>query len=495
MIGSEHQRPLPPATIAFLAILALTALRIVVLFTTPLSLGGDEAQYWFWSRDLAWGYFSKPPMIAWVIAATTALFGDGEGVVRLGAPLLHAGTAAILYLLGRDMAGARAGMWAAILYLTLPAVSFSSGIISTDTPLLFFWSAALLALWRGLRTSGVGWALALGTAVGFGLLTKYAMAYFVLCAIVYGILTPSARPFLFGLRGAAALVLALAILAPNLWWNFASGWATIGHTASNAHLAGRLFHPDKAGEFILSQLAVFGPIPLVAWLWRIVALRRDGAEPPERMLVWFSVPILLLILVQAFLSRANANWAATAYVAAAVLVALWLLRYGRVMWLKAAVGMHLVFAAILYAAVLMPDSVFALTGRDPFANLRDWRPMAAEVRAVVDETGLDVVTSDHRTTLAALIYQLRDEPIRLRAWDHDGIPDNHYEFAVPYVGAVGDRIIHVSRAADPKGVRRFFRHWREVARFDRRRPSGRIETFHVYEMSGYVGEDARWATK
>ncbi|HWU81152.1 MAG TPA: 4-amino-4-deoxy-L-arabinose transferase, partial [Caulobacter sp.] len=49
----------------------LTLVRLIALFVTPLELYPDEAQYWLWSRELAFGYFSKPPMIAWLIWLTT----------------------------------------------------------------------------------------------------------------------------------------------------------------------------------------------------------------------------------------------------------------------------------------------------------------------------------------------------------------------------------------------------------------------------------------
>ena len=64
--------------LALWLVAALTILRLAVLFITPLELYPDEAQYWLWSRTLDFGYFSKPPMIAWLIAATTRL-GGGSG--------------------------------------------------------------------------------------------------------------------------------------------------------------------------------------------------------------------------------------------------------------------------------------------------------------------------------------------------------------------------------------------------------------------------------
>src|SRR5690242_6829378 len=57
---------------------AVTAIRVLFIATAPLELDFEEAQYWHWAQQLAWGYYSKPPLVAWLIAATTALFGDGE---------------------------------------------------------------------------------------------------------------------------------------------------------------------------------------------------------------------------------------------------------------------------------------------------------------------------------------------------------------------------------------------------------------------------------
>ncbi|MDD3837175.1 MAG: 4-amino-4-deoxy-L-arabinose transferase, partial [Phenylobacterium sp.] len=52
-----------------LLVLGLTVARLMVLFDSPLELYPDEAQYWLWSRTLDFGYFSKPPVVAWTIWA------------------------------------------------------------------------------------------------------------------------------------------------------------------------------------------------------------------------------------------------------------------------------------------------------------------------------------------------------------------------------------------------------------------------------------------
>ena len=45
----------------------LLAVRLAAIHAATTDLVLDEAQYWTWSRALDFGYFSKPPMIAWVI--------------------------------------------------------------------------------------------------------------------------------------------------------------------------------------------------------------------------------------------------------------------------------------------------------------------------------------------------------------------------------------------------------------------------------------------
>ena len=80
----------------------ITAVRVAGLFASPVELYPEEAQYWLWSRHLAFGYFSKPPLIAWTIAATTRL-GGGEAFVRLAAPLAHGIAALAIARAGRRL--------------------------------------------------------------------------------------------------------------------------------------------------------------------------------------------------------------------------------------------------------------------------------------------------------------------------------------------------------------------------------------------------------
>ena len=235
--------------------------RVTFTGISPLNLYADEAQYWRWGETLEWGYYSKPPMIAWVIHAVTSVLGNAEWAVRLPAAFLHTAGAVFIYFLARDMYGHRVGMFSSLGYALMPAVILSSVVISTDGVLMPFWCAALWALWR-LRNENGGWisAVGLGAAVGFGFLSKYAMLYFAIGTLLVLLLDQQSRRALISFKGLAALSIAAAIFAPHLLWNAANDFKTVSHTVDNANLGGDLINPENALTFLVDQLGVFGPI-------------------------------------------------------------------------------------------------------------------------------------------------------------------------------------------------------------------------------------------
>jgi 4-amino-4-deoxy-L-arabinose transferase-like glycosyltransferase len=129
---------------------AITAYRALILANYDLTLYIDEAYYWVWAQHLDWGYYSKPPVIAALISAVTSVCGHSETCIRSPGIILYPLTALGIYATGRELAGGRVGLWAALLFITMPAISLSSFVASTDVPLLLCWSWALYLFIKAL---------------------------------------------------------------------------------------------------------------------------------------------------------------------------------------------------------------------------------------------------------------------------------------------------------------------------------------------------------
>lgn len=413
--------------------LLLLAVRIFALTINPANLHADETQYWVWSRELDWGYFSKPPLIAWIIATTTGLFGDSDAAVRLAAPILHTATAALLALSAARLFGRAAAAWTFIAWITLPSVWLSAAIMSTDAVLLTCWSLALYGFVRLREGAGWGAALMLGTGLGLGMLAKYAMSYFAVGLALAAILDPASRRALLQGRTLAAGVLAVLVLAPNLVWNWRNDFATVSHTAANANWGADLFNPGEAASFVIDQLGVFGPaffITLVlAVAWTARHYLQGKADPRLVMLACFCVPAILVVTGQAFLSRAHANWAASAYAAATIIVIAVLLqgpRWRRLV-LAGSVTLH-TLAGISFAALAMSPALSEQIGlANAFKRVRGWPETAAALSGAATSAGVSALVFDNRNDFHQMQRYGGVIDAELFMWMRYGSVTNHAE--------------------------------------------------------------------
>ena len=407
-------RSYPAAMLAFVA--AITGLRVLWLWVQPAGLYPDEAQYWFWAKHLAFGYYSKPPLVAWLIALTTGLFGDSEFAVRLSAPFLAAATAILVYAVGARLYDRCIGFWSAVAFASLPGASVSAFVISTDAPLVLCWAAALYAFIRAREDDRWRWWLAAGIAAGFGLLAKYTMVYWLLSAGGFVLLSRGERRHLPRLL--VAIGVAGLIYAPNLWWNWNNGFVSYLHTSDNADFNGPLFHPDELIEFFIAQFGVFGPL-FFAGLIAVAATPRALTEPRARLLAAFALPTLAMMLAVAFVSRAHANWAAPAYVSAIVLVVAWALQRGWRKLVVFSIAFHVAAAVVLFTGYqTLAAAGIELPGKyDPLLRLRGWRELGAQVGAALDRHPGFTLFADDRELLAALIYYVHPHPFGAVKWE------------------------------------------------------------------------------
>jgi len=432
----------------YIFVLAITLWRVIMLTLNPTDLFVDEAQYWFWGQNLDFGYYSKPPLIAWVIRGVTALAGsDSAFWVRVPGPVLHMITALVLMQVAVAVYGRRTAAWVGPVYVALPLVTVGSALFSTDTVMLPFYALALWAYVRLWRRPSISAAALMGAAIGLGLMAKYAMIFFVLGAALAALLLPSAR-----IRWRDALisaVVAFVFVSPNLIWNISNGATTILHTAENANWAAsgglRL---GSGAEFFLSQFAVFGPVFFAVLLLAAVLVPARRIDSPAAFLLILALTPLIVITGQALASRAYANWAVTGYLPATVLV-VHMLRQGAARWLVAGHVLNLALVILIPVVSLFASRITLPNGELLLQRYVGRAALSEAIAEVAKATGVPVIVAQHRSVLADLNYTLRDRPVTIYALPRDGFAGSYYEQSFPVPDDLTGQALYVSLAATP----------------------------------------------
>jgi undecaprenyl-diphosphatase len=375
-----------------LVLAALLPARALLLEAGGYDLHFEEAQYWAWSRHLDWGYYSKGPLVAWLIAAGDALPGQGEWQVRLPAWLAYDLFLLLVFLFARDLwRDRRAAWWALALGIAMPAYFVLGGVMTTDVLLFAAWAGGLWAAWRALAQGDTRAWYAFAVAVGLGALAKPSIgllpAFTGLAMLAHGpwrrqLATP--HPWLAGL-------LALALMAPMLAWNAAHGWVMLRHNQGHVTGGGAGGNP---GELLAAQVLLVSP---VVALWMLAALWRPPAAPGARLLWLVSLGVLAFFLARAFAGKVQPNWPAPVYIGLLVLLA------GRA---PRAPGWLPPLAALtglgLALAVLLPGILGVPGERHPFRELQAWEGPVARLAAQAPRA--DFVLTRHYGTAATLSY-------------------------------------------------------------------------------------------
>jgi len=427
-----------PGFVAVVILAALTAIRIAWLASGPFDLYPDEAQYWIWAQHPAFGYFSKPPVVAWMITATTTLFGDSVAAIKLSSPITYFLTSLMIYALGARLFTPRLGAWSAIAFATLPAVWLSAAIISTDVPLLLFWAAATYGLVRARESSRPAiWWLLVGVVAGLGLLAKYAMGFWIGSALLFLLAVKEERRRLLPFLG--AVLLACVIALPNLLWNRAHAFITFKSTSDTTDVHGFSLQWRAFLDFALSQFGVFGPIffgVFLIILWR----RRDWTGDRRlQLLAALSAPTLAVMIAESMLSRAHANWSAPAFVTATVLVVERLAAWGRMALVKWSIGLHSAIMVLGYGALAASHALGhpPPAKLDPLRQVLGYRELGAQLSELVQRNPDTPLLGDDRMIMAEMIYYIRPHPFQMRKWNPQGGAEDTFDLTQSLPGRPG----------------------------------------------------------
>lgn len=414
--------------LAALLILAAAACRVALLLGGSLDLSPDEAHYWDWSRHLDWSYYSKGPLVAWVIWASCGLLGPlsesltGQLTFAVRAPAVLFGSLmlASLYVLTVQVSRShRLALGVVAAALTHPVITAGSSLMTIDSPYACAWGWALVLALHAVRTDALWAWLSTGVLVGLGILAKYTMVLFLPSVALFLLISRDHRRRLLTAGPWAMVGVAAVLCVPILIWNAQHDWVTVRHVMQLAGLGPRAHTPGKGLtplgplHYVGGQFALMLGTWFVLWAAAVIAYRpwRDGDEG-RRFLWCLSVPMFATFLAFSLKTGGGElNWPVTAYLSGGVLAAVWLAeqaRGGRLHWgLSASVAatcvLGLVATTLVYVAPVLhpamelvvgqprPDCHYPIRRLDPTCRLRGWRDLAAAVDQLREQAGDDPV--------------------------------------------------------------------------------------------------------
>ncbi len=382
--------------VGFLAL--VTAFRLWYLQQGVLELSPDEAHYWEWSRRLDWSYYSKGPLVAYLIALSTRLGGSTEFFVRLPAVLLAAGTTILIFRLAKALfADERVALLASIVFNLTPVFAAFSLLMTIDSPLIFFWTLTLWFVYRGVaeeRAAPWYWA---GLALGCGLLAKYSAAFLVPSVFIYLATSARHRKWLSRKEPYLMLLLALAVFSPVLVWNAQRQAVSLKHVMAQAQVDKGLAAPLGFKTFVAfvgSQAVVLSPL-VFAWILVAMGARlrpgSGGGDDRWAFLFWGWAPTFLTFLLLSLRQKVQANWATPAYLTALIAAVAhlsrqrpWAAGTGASRSGAVVIGLTAVLALAMTVAFHVPGT-FARLGfagaADPLARFKGWRALGTIVGA------------------------------------------------------------------------------------------------------------------
>ena len=428
---------------AGLLILAGLACRFWFVASGQLNLVQDEAQYWDWTRHLQLTYYSKGPLIAWIIKAGTLVFGDTELGVRLGSILGAAAFQVLLYLApARLWKRPDLGFWAVAVTASTPLFLALGILMTTDNPFVFCWTGAMFCLWAAGEGRGRAAYPLLALCLGFGLLAKYTMLGFLGLSAAYGLYLEwkGWRPqgFWRGLILALAAGLVLGFL-PTFVWNLQNDFVGYKHVFFLIGVEGKgaekLLRLDRFPEYFGSQVGLATPW----WLWLMLAAsfaglatalraRRKGSGPEaalarrQALLVLFFLPVWGFFLLWSFHAKVLPNWTTVSYVAGALLAAERFAALVRDPARTKARNAFLGLAACIFLVLHLSPGLPLPASVDILGRLKGWSDMgrkADELRRSLPDPERCFFLSDVYDTTAELAFYVPGQPQAYCVWADD----------------------------------------------------------------------------
>lgn len=377
--------------------------KVIYLWFLDLPLSFDESYYWDWSRHLDWGYFSKPPMVAWVIWLSTKILGVSEFAVRFPAVLSISISGMFFYLLIRKyVTEIYLKIFYVLSFFAIPILTVYSFIMTIDPLLICFWIGAMYFLSNFIEKKDTINAFLTGVFVGLGLLTKQTMAAFLFLAFLYFLLFK--KEFFKKIQFYYIFFIPMIMILPNIYWNYEHGFIMFKHTEE--HFSREGFSILKGLKLIGESAVLYGPIILIFCVRFLKDLKMIGSQNEFLKFLYINGVFLLLLWMFSFFVELNVNWILPFGIS--VFIYLILSKANSLTFINKLNFLFCLFFSLIILIFGYRSDKFPDKAQEVLKKFKGWRELAVVVERVHDRRIPIVVSS--RDIASSLAFYLPYHP-------------------------------------------------------------------------------------
>ncbi|MDB2606818.1 glycosyltransferase family 39 protein [Zobellia sp.] len=280
----------------FLIILGIGFLiNLLQSYFTPLIF--DEAYYWHFAQNMAWGYFDHPPLVALIIEISSFFF-DGELGIRFMSCILSTATLFILWLTIDHHKKEQYVVHFFVLAYSMTLLNAYGFFTLPDTPLLFFTALLLYVYKRFIEKPNFFWGIVMGITMAGLMYSKYHAALVIVFILL------SNLKLVLNKYAWLSVIVALLCYVPHFIWLSQNDYVTI-----NYHLFDRPNDPYNFNKYTLGYfvnlVAIFGlTFPWIYW----GLFKTKATDKFTRALLFLVYGVLIFFFISSFNRRIQTQW-------------------------------------------------------------------------------------------------------------------------------------------------------------------------------------------
>ncbi len=289
--------------VSILVYLALATVIVHLLTGGRFGFHRDELATLEDSRHLAWGYVAYPPVTPFFGRLSLLLFGTSLVGFRLFAAVAEAVAVVLTGLMARELGGRRGAQLVAAA-AAIPFCLVGGALMQYVSFDYLFWVLTAHFVLRLLKSDDPRWWIAIGSAIGLGMMTKYTMGFFAI-AVAAGVLLTDARRYLKSKWIWYGVAASLLIFLPNLLWQAQHHFVSLDFLK---HIHERDIRIGRTRDFLPDQLK-FTLLGFPLWLAGLYFYLVSSKGSRFRMLGWmYLIPLALFVI-----ARGRGYYLAAAY--------------------------------------------------------------------------------------------------------------------------------------------------------------------------------------